>query len=168
MTERFKSHSFCSLTAARETFTKSQVFCPETGSEGVCNLSNSSSLDCRDSNILLPGSSHCREEQFETYSNHLLPLLSQTVTAWVVLAGELGYMAASNLMSLHMLPQQSKVTPAVLIPVYWPSISGECRCRGLHPEKLKQQKQVDQRTPRGPLSYSLNNQSIVSIIITIY
>lgn len=51
--------------------------------------------------------------------------------------GKHTYMAASNLMSLHLRSQQGKGMPALLIPLYWPYISAGCQCRGLHPERLE-------------------------------
>ncbi len=55
------------------------------------------------------------------------------------------YMAASNLMSLHMRSQQGKGMPALLIPLYWPYVSAGFQCRGLHPERLKRQKQLNEK-----------------------
>lgn len=62
--------------------------------------------------------------------------------------GEHTYTAASNLMSLHMRSQQGKGMPAVSILLYWPYISAGCQCRGLHPERLRRQKQLDEKTDR--------------------
>lgn len=58
------------------------------------------------------------------------------------------YMAAFNLMSLHMRSQQGKGMPALLIPLHWPYISAGCQSRGLHPERLRRQKQLDEKTDR--------------------
>lgn len=147
----------------------SRDFILETGSEGIRNLSNSSSGDCTGSNMLMPGSSHCREGVvtfhwcggaalrltviiYSLYCAKLSLHESWSSSGSSLAAADkqekLGYMAASNLMSLHMLSQQSKGMPAPLIPLYWPYISAGCQCRGLHPESLKRQKQLDKKTDR--------------------
>lgn len=78
--------------------------------------------------------------------NHKAPLAN-----WLVVVDpqeKHNYMAASNLMSLHMLSQQGKGMAALLIPLYRPYISAGCQSRGLHPERLRKQKQLVEKTDR--------------------
>ncbi len=106
--------------------------------------------------MLVPASSRIPDE---IHCHHLLPLLSWTVTAdvmkllwlldgWRRPAGMHTYMAAPHLMSPHMWSQQGKGMPALLIPLYWPYVSAGFQCRGLHPERLKRQKQPREKTDR--------------------